>query len=118
MQLEEGTMIGIAVVVFFIWRFARTHQLYRYSLRVARGQIESTQFRPSFSRNFLNGALLGNRSVDSNSFFVRGLVYAVVALILLPFRDYAPELYWIVTILIIFYVPWCFCHGFLLGRKS
>ncbi len=117
MQTSEEIMIGAAVVIFFIWRFARTHQLYRYSLKVLREQVESGPFKPSFSRDFLNGALLGNRSVEPNSFFIRALVFVFIALILLPFRDYAPVLYWIVTFLIVLYVPWCVGHGLMLRKR-
>lgn len=111
MQISEESVFATIVILFFIWRFARTHQLYRYSLKVLRGHMEPTQFKPSFSTDFLNKVLLGNRSVEPNSFFLRALVFVSVALVLLPFRDYAPELYWIVTFLIVLYVPWCVGHG-------
>ena len=105
MQTSEEIMAGAVVVIFFIWRFARTHQLYRYSLRVLREHVEPSHFKPSLSSNFLNGALLGNRRVEPNSFFIRALVFVVIALVLLPFRNYSPSLYWIVTFLIVLYVP-------------
>ena len=112
------TLFGIAVILFFIWRFARTHQLYRFSLRVLRGQAETTPFKLSFSRDFLTKVVLGNRHAEPSSFFVRAVVYVAIAIILLPFRDYAPELYWIVSILIILYVPWCVIHGVLLKKMN
>jgi len=115
---EIVTLIGAAVILFFFWRFIRTHQLYRFSLRVFRGFEESTKVKPSFSRKFFNQAILGNRSVEPSSFFVRALVFVAIALILLPFRDYAPDLYWIVVLLIVLYVPWCLGHGVLLRRKK
>ncbi|NHJ14197.1 MAG: hypothetical protein EAX95_11005 [Candidatus Thorarchaeota archaeon] len=95
MMLEEtAALIGFSVIVFFIWRFARTHQLYRFSKSVLRDQANSTSIKPSFSREFASQALLGNRRVEPKSFFVRPLVYVLVALVLFPFKDYAPELYW------------------------
>jgi hypothetical protein len=117
MAEEIITFIGAAVILFFIWRFVRTHRLYRFSQRVLRGLEESVQVKPSLSREFFDQTVLGNRNVKPNSFFVRAFVFAAVALILLPFRDYAPDLYWIVVFLIILYVPWCVGHGILLRRE-
>jgi len=114
---EIVTLIGAAVILFFIWRFLRTYQLYRFSLRVLRGVEESAKVKPSFSRKFFNQAILGNRSVEPSSFFVRAFVFVAIALILLPFRDYAPDLYWIVVFLIVLYVPWCVGHGILLRKE-
>ena len=118
MSDETAVFFGIAVVFFFIWRFARTHQLYRFSLKVLKGHVEPVQVKPFVSRNFLNLALLGNRNVEPNSFYIRALVFVAIALVLLPFKDYAPDLYWIVCFLIILYVPWCMIHGFLLKREA
>jgi hypothetical protein len=116
MSHETTMLFGAAVVLFFLWRFARTHQLYRFSIKVKRGQVEPTPFAMSVSRDFFEQVFLGNRSVEVNSFYVRASVFAAVALLLLPFRSYAPELYWLVCLLIILYVPWCVSHGLLLRR--
>jgi hypothetical protein len=117
MQTTEELIIGTVVILFFIWRFARTHQLYRYSLKVLQGALTPTTFRPSFSRAFFNQVLIGNRNVDPKSFLLRALVYVSVALILLPFKDYAPWLYWLTIFLIILYVPWCISHGIILRQQ-
>jgi hypothetical protein len=118
MAEEITTLIGAAVILFFLQRFIRTHMLYRYSLRVLRGLEEPTQAKPSLSREFFDQAILGNRSVEPNSFFIRALVFVTIALILLPFKDYAPDIYWIVVILIALYVPWCVGHGLLLRKEK
>jgi hypothetical protein len=115
---EETTiLIGAAVILFFIWRFTRTYQLYRFSLKVLTEHIERAPFKPSVSTDFFNEVLLGNRSVEPKSFFIRAFVFVVIALVLLPFKDYAPDLYWIVLVLIILYVPWCAIFGVLLKRE-
>jgi hypothetical protein len=79
--------------------------------------IERAPFKPSVSTDFFNEVLLGNRSVEPKSFFIRAFVFVVIALVLLPFKDYAPDLYWIVLVLIILYVPWCAIFGVLLKRE-
>jgi hypothetical protein len=118
MSDETTAVFGVVIICFFVWRFARTHQLYRFSLKVFKGQANPVQVKPSISRDFLNQALLGNRNVEPNSFHIRALVFAIIALILLPFKDYVLDLYWIVPIIIILYVPWCVVHGVLLKRKA
>jgi len=70
----------------------------------------------SVSRDFFEQVFIGNRNVEPNSFYVRAFVFATVALVLLPFRSYAPELYSLVFLLIILYIPWCVSHGLLLRR--
>jgi hypothetical protein len=117
MSEEAIIFLEAAVILFFIWRFARTHQLYRFSQRVLRGLEAPVQVKPSLSREFFNQAFLGNRNVEPDSFFVRALVFVAIALVLLPFKDYAPELYWIVVFLIVLYVPWCVGHGVLLRKR-
>jgi hypothetical protein len=107
---------GAAIVVFFAWRFARTHQLYRFSLKVLRGETDDTPFEVALSREFFRRALLGTRQIQPRSFLIRALVYVVIALILLPFRGYGPDLYFVVSVLIGFYVPWCVVHSALLMR--
>jgi hypothetical protein len=118
MSDETTVLFGFAVLFFFIWRFARTHQLYRFSRKVLRGYEEPVQIKPSISREFLNHALLGNRNVEPSSFYIRAIVFITIALVLLPFKDYARDLYWIITVLIILYVPWCMVHGLLLKKKK
>ena len=74
-------------------------------------------FRPHDLGSFIQQALLGRRSVGPTSFFIRGLVFAVVATCLLPFKHYKPPLFWLVVALIALYVPWCIAHGLMLKRK-
>lgn len=114
MAEETSVFIGALVILFFIWRFVRTHQLYRFSIRVLRGLEESTQVKPSFSKEFFNQVILGNRCEMPKSFFVRAFVFVTIALLLFPFKDYAPDLYLVVAFLIILYIPWCVGHGILL----
>jgi hypothetical protein len=107
---------GVAVVLFFIWRFIRTHKRFRYSHRVLRGLEEPVEVQPAFSREFFDQAILGNRNAKPNSFYVRAIAFAVIALILLPFRDYSPLLYSIYVGMTVAYVPWCVSHGYILGK--
>ena len=118
MSNETTVFFEAVIIFFFIWRFARTHQLYRVSRRVLKGYEEPAQVKPSLSRDFLNHAFLGNRNAEHNSFYIRAIVFVTIALVLLPFKDYAPDLYWIVVFLIILYVPWCVIHGLLLKREK
>jgi len=69
-------------------------------------------------RNIVEKVLLGRRSIEPVAFFVRALVLAVVALCLLPFKDYEPPLFWIVISMISLYVPWCIVHGVMLKNAS
>ena len=112
----SALFFGVLVVVFFLWRFARTHQLYRFSLKVHRGEIEDTSFEVGISREFLRKALFGSRSIPPRSFLIRALVYVFVAMILYPFRGYGPELYLGVSVLIILYGLWCIAHWASLRR--
>ena len=118
MSEEITALLGFAVILFFIWRFLRTHQLYRFSKKVLEGQAESVSFEVSLSREFAGQVFLGNRNVEPKSFFARPLVYSVIALILWPFKDYAPNLYWIIVFLVILYTPWCLVHGILLRGQN
>jgi hypothetical protein len=118
MSEETTALFGAAVILLFIWRFIRTRKLFTYSRTVLRGLEEPNHVRPSFSPGFFDQAVLGNRNVEPNSFFIRAFVFVAIALILLPFRDYAPEIYWIVVVLIALYVPWCVGHGFLLKKET
>ena len=118
MSTAEAVFFGAVVVLFFVWRFARTHQLYRFSLSVLRGEAEDSPFKPSVSIDFVRRALFGRRSIAPRSFLIRALVFVVVAAILFPFRGYGPMLYLVVVSLILLYIPWCAAHGFLLRKAS
>ena len=113
-----SVFFGDAVVLFFLWRFVRTYRLYQYSLKVLRGQVEDTPFQVALSPGFIRGALFATRRVASVSFLIRAFVYVTIALILFPFRNYGPELYLVVTALILFYVPWCVGYWALLRREE
>jgi len=103
--------LGIVIVLVFIWRFARTRQLYLTSLHVQTCSSEPILFNPHDLRSFVQQALLGRRSIKPTSFFIRAFVFMVVAACLLPFKGYEPLLYWLVVVLIALYVPWCIVHG-------
>jgi hypothetical protein len=109
--------LGIVIVLAFIWRFARTRQLYLTSLNVRTRGSEPIPFNPHDLRSFVQQALLGRRSVKPTSFFIRAFVFMLVAACLLPFKDYEPLLYWLVIVLIAFYVLWCIVHGIMLKKK-
>jgi hypothetical protein len=113
----NAILLGIVVVLVFTWRFARTRRLYLTSLQVQARGSEPIPFKPRDLRSFVEQALLGRRSMKPTSFFIRGFVFAVVAGCLLPFKDYAPLICWLATILIVLYVPWCIVHGVLLKKR-
>jgi hypothetical protein len=110
-------LLGIVIVLVFIWRFARTRQLYLTSLHVQTCGLEPIPFKPHDLRSFVELALLGRRSMKPTSFFIRAIVFVVVAVCLLPFKDYEPHIYWLVIILITLYGPWCIVHGELLKKR-
>jgi len=109
--------LGIVIVLAFIWRFARTRQLYLTSLHVQTGDLEPIAFNPHDLHSFVQQALLGRRSIKPISFFIRAFVFMVVAACLFPFKDYEPLLYWLVVVLIALYVPWCIVHGVMLKKR-
>ena len=109
--------LGIVIVLVFIWRFARTRQLYLTSLHVHARGSEPIPFNPHILRSFVQQALLGRRSIEPKSFFIRAIVLAIVAVCLLPFKGYEPLLYWLVIFLIALYVPWCLVHGAMLKKR-
>ncbi len=109
---------GIVIVLVFIWRFARTRQLYLTSLHVQATGSEPIPFSPRDLRSFVHQALLGRRSMKPISFLIRAFVFVVVAACLLPFKDYEPLLYWLVVALIALYAPWCIMHGIMLKKRS
>ena len=109
--------LGIVIVLVFIWRFARTRQLYLTSLHVQACGSEPIPFSPHDLRSFVHQALLGRRSIKPTSFFIRAFVFVVVTACLLPFKDYEPLLYWLVVVLIVLYVPWCIVRGVMLKER-
>jgi hypothetical protein len=114
----ERSYLGIVVVLVFIWRFARTRQLYLTSLQVQAGGSEPVPFRPRDLRSFVHQALLGRRSVKPISFLIRASVFVVFAACLLPFKNYEPLLYWLVVVLVALYAPSCIVYGIKLSRLS
>jgi hypothetical protein len=114
-MIDTNTIVlGIVLVLVFVWRAARTRQLYLTSLRVQESGSEPIPFKPHDLRSFVDQALLGRRTMKPTSFFIRAFVFAVVAFCLLPFKDYAPVLFWLVVALIVIYIPWCIAHGVML----
>ncbi len=110
--------LSVIIALAFAWRFARTHQLYITSIAVQEGHLPDKPFNPRDPRSILSQGLLGRRSIQPKSFFIRGIVLAAVALCVLPFKVYAPSLWWLVIALIALYVPWCIAHGVMLERKT
>ena len=110
-------VLGLVIILVFIWRFARTRQLYVTSLHVHTHGTEPIPFNPHDLHGFVQHVLLGCRSVKPISFFIRAFVLAAVAVCLLPFKDYEPLLFWFVIVLIALYVPWCILHGVMLKKK-
>ena len=117
-MIDTRTIIfGIVIVLVFIWRFARTRQLYLTSLKVQVCGSEPIPFKPHDLRGFIEQALLGRRSMKPASFFIRAFIFVVITACLLPFKDYEPHLYWLVIGLIALYGPWCILHGAMLKKK-
>jgi hypothetical protein len=109
--------VGVIILLVFAWRFARTRQLYLTTLVVQARGAEPIRFSPHDLRSFVELALLGHRSMTPGSFFVRAFVFVAVAACLLPFKDYAPSLYWLVVVLVALYGLWCVGHGLLLKKR-
>jgi len=109
--------LGLVIILIFIWRFARTRQLYINSLHVHAHGLEPIPFNPHDLRSFVQKVLLGRRSIKPTSFFIRACVFAVVAVGLLPFKGFEPLLFWLVIALIALYVPWCIVHGAMLKKR-
>jgi hypothetical protein len=118
MRETDTLTLAILIVLAFAWRFARTRQIYLTSLAVQMQDLEPILFKPTDLSSFVHQALLGRRSMNPKSFYIRGLVFAIVALCLLPFKHYAPSLWWLTIALIGLYVPWCIAHGLVLRQKS
>jgi len=112
-------MIWIVITGVFIWRFERTRQIYLRSLSAGPAFAGASSFIPPDIRSFIEQALLGRRSLSPGSFFIRAVLFLLVAISLLPFKVYDPNLYWYVLILIAGYVLWCCLLGIMLkGRLS
>jgi len=109
--------LGIVIVVAFIWRLIRIHQLYLTSLHVQACDSKPIQFNPHDLRSFLGQTILGRRSIKPISFFIRAFVFVLVAVCLFPFKAYAPLLYQLVIVLTALYVPWCIVHGVMLKNR-
>lgn len=109
--------LGTLILLVFIWRFARTRQLYLTSLRGQTSGLEPAPFGLHDIHGFIEQVLLGRRSLKPISFFIRAFVLSMVAACLLPFKHYDPVLYWIVISMLAAYIPWCIVHGILLKRK-
>jgi hypothetical protein len=112
----DRIFLGILIILAFLWRFLRTRQIYLTSLSVHDQGSEPILFHPHDARSFVDQALLGRRSLAPSSFFVRAIVFALVAIGLLPFKDYEPVLFWLVVALITLYVPWCVSYGYKLNK--
>lgn len=118
-MIDRSTiLLGILIVLVFIWRFARTRQLYLSSLEVKTLGVEPVNFNPGDIHCIIHQGLLGQRSVEPKSFFIRGIVLAVISLCLLPFKHYQPALVWLVIGLIALYIPFCVIHGLMLKRQD
>jgi len=110
-------VLGLVIILIFIWRFARTRQLYVTSLHVHAAGSEPIPFNPHDLHGFVQQVLLGRRSIKPTSFFIRACVFAVVAVCLLPFKGFEPLLFWLVVVLIALYIPWCIVHGVMLKKR-
>jgi hypothetical protein len=110
--------LGILIILAFIWRFARTRQLYITSLHMHKSGTEAIPFNPKDFRSFIDQALFGRRSIKPTSFFIRAIVFLLVVVCLLPFKDYDLFLFWLVVLLIALYFPWCIVHGFMLRKAE
>jgi len=104
-------------VFFFSWRFLRTHQLYLTTIDVVDKRSKPGPFRPGDPRGFFDKALLGHRSVKPVSFFIRALIFSLVALVMLPLKNNQPSIYWLLVLLIILYDLWCILHGLMLMKR-
>lgn len=110
-------VLGILIILAFSWRFARTRQLYLTSLAGQTSGSDSIPFSPRDVRSFIDQALLGHRSLDPSSFFIRAIVFVLVSFCLLPFKHYDPGLFWLVIGLVILYAPYCIALGCALRKK-
>jgi hypothetical protein len=115
---KEVITLAVLIALAFAWRFVRTRQMYLTSLAVRTQGLEPIPFKPQDLSTFVQQALLGRRSMEPNSFFIRGIVFVLVAVCILPLKNYSPPLWWLTIGLIGLYVPWCFIHGMMLKQKT
>jgi len=113
MEDKKTIALGFIIVLVFIWRFVRTRQLYLTSLKLRADELGSRAWNP---RCIYDQIFLGHRTIKPYSFFIRAFILAVFAVCLLPFKHYAPSIYWIVISLILLYIPWCVVHGVMLKK--
>jgi hypothetical protein len=109
--------LAVLIVLVFVSRVLRTRQLYLTSLASHMTGVKAQRFNPRDPRLVLEQALLGRRSIEPKSFYIRGVVLAAVALCLLPFKGYGPTLWWLVVGLVVLYVAWCVAHGIMLKNR-
>jgi hypothetical protein len=109
--------LGILVILAFSWRFIRTRQLYLTSLSVHTNGADPSSFNPKDLRDFIDQAFFGRRSIRPTSFFIRAIVFLIVAVCLLPFKNYDPVLFYLTIVLILVYVPYCIAYGFMLRKR-
>ena len=107
-------LIGGAILLFFIWRSIRTRRMFLRSLEGFRSREVNTKAGTPSVVGIFSRIFLGDRPVKPLSFFLRAAFYSVVAVLLIPFRDYDITLFWISTSIISAYTAWCIIHGILL----
>lgn len=112
----DRVFLGILLILAFIWRFLRTRQLYLTSLSLHERGSDPIVFNPRDFRSFVDQALLGRRSLAPSSFFIRAIVFSLVAIGLLPFKEYEPVLFWLVVGMIALYIPWCVADDYKLRK--
>ena len=113
----NSIVIGIIIVLVFIWRFVRTRQIYLNSLKARTLGLKPIEFNPHDPYSFVQQVLLGRRSIEPSSFFIRAFVLALIAFCFLPFKNYNFNLYWLVIAMILLYILWCIAHGVMLKKK-
>ena len=112
------TVPGLTIILVYIWRFTRTHQLHSTSLRLQTNGLKSTPRELHDIHSFVDQVLLGHRSFKPISFSIRAFVLSAVAACLLPFKHFDPNLFRLVLFMLALYIPWYFVHGMLLKMKT
>lgn len=112
----KTVFIGVVVIVVFIWRLFYIHQLFLTSIKTIKYNLKPIKFNPRNINDFINQIFLGKRSMKPISFFIRGFIVAIIAIFLLPFKDYEPSLFRLVISLLIIYIFWCLFFGFKLYK--
>jgi len=108
--------IGVVIIIIFIWRLFYIHQLFLTSKKIIKYNLKPIKFDPRNVDNFINQIFLGQRSLKPISFFIRGFVVAIIAVLLFPFKDYEPILFRLLIFLIIIYIFWCLLYGLMLYK--